>query len=89
VLGCFFHFKQALHRRSKLIGLSAYKGTNEIINLYGQLALLPPELIEKGIAAIVSFRNKKKFQSEPLVLLENFHEYFLKTWEGKKLSLKN
>lgn len=84
VLGCYFHFIQAIQRKAKSISeLSSLirddANAFKIFRLFMRLPLLPEKYIEKGLSAIILYQNQHGMHQKFLA----FNEYFRSTWMTK------
>lgn len=76
LIGCYFHLKQALHRKLKKLNPNQPK-IYELLTHIELLTILPIEEIEKGIQFI-------KFKTDPeSIIFNRFWNYFTKTWIGR------
>lgn len=73
VTGCFYHYKKAVWKKAKDIGLTKCKEGQDITRMTANLALLPSSYIQDGWTAIVQ-------RSTNFAEMEAFTSYFRKQW---------
>ena len=78
-LGCYFHWKQAMNKRLKELGvpkdiISSFLGPNGPLNLLTEIPI--PEIIPKGIPYIRAVFDERGYKKE----FDAFWLYFIKTW---------
>lgn len=76
VIGCFFHFKQALLKRMKKIGMNE-ENINKISNDLNFLTILKKKELQKGLSYLEAIYNS----TEPK--FKKFLNYFKKVWLKK------
>lgn len=77
VLGCNFHFCQALRRRAIATFSTAFHGTlHQAVKLLMRLSLLPIELIDEGLDAIKAFIESHRLTDN----FSDYMDYFERTW---------
>ena len=84
VKGCWFHFRQAIHRRAVKIGLKKDMEKDEytkFMNSLGAMALIPIEQINEAFEFITSFMPNDPKCTE-------LYEYFRDQWMKSKPNIK-
>lgn len=81
LLGCDFHFKQALRRKmSSISGLKGHISRNiyaaNVLKLFMSLPFLPQKFIAQGFSEIVLYQ-RRHHQSHKFL---KFNKYFVRTW---------
>lgn len=90
ILGCWFHYCQAITRRIKTIdSLAKLRKTNYAatvcFKMFLNLPLLPQDKILEGFQEIISFQKDNNFHKEFIV----FNKYFLNNWLNILISYEN
>lgn len=90
ILGCWFHYTQAITRKMKTISELVLLRKNNFaammcFKLFLNLPLLPQEKIVEGFEEIISYQEENKFKSSFLV----FNNYFVNYWLKSLTSYEN
>ena len=90
ILGCWFHYTQAITRKMKSIHELALLRNNNYaamicFKLFMNLPLLPQNKIQEGFEEIISFQEENNFKDT----FEIFNNYFVQNWLSSLTSYEN